>query len=118
MSGKRKSEQSPTEATPPPPSGGIATAEPPATIAVVQWLISGASEHDVVEALRAKYPGTDARKTMAAVFEYFAHEGAPDADALRGFVLTAYRELYRRMLDIGDFDGARKVLKNITEVGL
>jgi hypothetical protein len=92
--------------------------QPPPAVAVVQWLITGASEHDVLEALHAKYPGADARKTMAAVRAHFAAEGNPDTDALRGWVLTGYRELYRRMLEVGDFDGARKVLKNITEVGL
>lgn len=84
----------------------------------MQWLISGASETDVLEALRAKYPAADTRATMAAVREHFAAEGTPDSDALRGWVLIAYRELYRRMLEVGDFDGARKVLKNITELGL
>lgn len=87
-------------------------------MAVIQWLITGASEADVLEALRAKYPSADVRGTMQAVREHLVAEGTPDADALRGWVLTAYRELYRRMLEVGDFDGARKVLKNITEVGL
>jgi hypothetical protein len=93
-------------------------AAPPAAVAVVQWLITGASEHDVLEALKAKYPTANARNTMIAVRDHFAAEGQPDTDALRGWVLVSYRELYRRMLEVGDFDGARKVLKNITEVSL
>jgi hypothetical protein len=91
---------------------------PPAPVAVVQWLVTGAGEHDVLQALAAKYPDADARQTMGAVRKYLAGEGNPDTDALRGWVLVAYRELYRRMLEVGDFDGARKVLKNITEVSL
>lgn len=94
------------------------TPAPPPAVAVVQWLITGASEADVLDALRAKYPNADARKTMAAVRAHFAAEGQPDTDALRGWVLASYRELYRRMLEVGDFDGARKTLKNITEVSL
>jgi len=120
MSGKRKSETSLTEVTPTQPHGGTSTDEaaPPPPIAVIQWLISGASEHDVLEALRAKYPASDHRETMALVRAHLASEGTPDSDALRGWVLVSYRELYRRMLEVGDFDGARKVLKNITEIGL
>ena len=119
-SGKRKNARLLTAPTPAPPHGGTDTDEPqpPAAIAVVQWLVSGASETDVLEALRVKYPGGDAREIMAAVRDHFAAEGQPDTDALRGWVLIAYRELYRRMLEVGDFDGARKVLKNITETGL
>ena len=91
---------------------------PPAAAAIVQWLLTGASEQDVLEALRAKYPEADAGATLAAVRERLTAEGTPDTDALRGWVLLSYRELYRRMLEVGDFDGARKVLKNITEVTL
>ena len=91
---------------------------PPAAAAIVQWLLTGASEQDVLEALRAKYPDADAGATLAAVRERLTAEGTPDTDALRGWVLLSYRELYRRMLEVGDFDGARKVLKNITEVTL
>jgi len=101
----------PAELPPPPPP-------PPAPVAVVQWLISGASEHDVLEALRARYPGADVQATMAAVADHLAAEGQPNGDALRGWALVCYRELYRRMLEVGDFDGARKVLKNITDIGL
>jgi hypothetical protein len=95
-----------------------AEADPPPAVAVVQWLITGASEHDVLEALKAKYPDADTMKTLAAVRRHFAAEGQPDTDALRGWVLASYRELYRRMIEVGDFDGARKTLKNITEVSL
>jgi hypothetical protein len=101
-----------------PPATVSPAPKPPPAVAVVQWLITGASEYDVLEALQAQYPGADARKTMAAVRAHFGAEGNPDTDALRGWVLTSYRELYRRMLEVGDFDGARKVLKNITEIGL
>lgn len=94
------------------------TPTPPAPVAVVQWLISGASEHDVLEALRARYPDADPQATMAAVADHLAAEGQPNGHALRGWALVCYRELYRRMLEVGDFDGARKVLKNITEIGL
>jgi len=102
-----------------PPTAVTTTPEPPPpAVAVVQWLITGASEHDVLEALRAKYPHADARKTLEAVRAHFAAEGNPDTDALRGWVLVSYRELYRRMLEVGDFDGARKCLKDISGVSL
>jgi hypothetical protein len=94
------------------------TTQPPATVAVLQWLVTGASEYDVLEALRAKYPTADPVATLSRVRDHLADEGRPSTDALRGWVLVSYRELYRRMLEVGDFDGARKVLKNITEIGL
>lgn len=88
---------------------------PPAAAAVVEWLLSGVSEAEVLEALRSKYPEADPAATLAVVRDHLAREGTPDADALRGWVLLAYRDLYRRLLDNDDLEGARKVLKNITE---
>lgn len=90
-------------------------ARQPAPVAVVHWLLTGASENDVLEALRSKYPDADAPATLAAVRDHLTREGTPDTDALRGWVLLSYRELYRRMLEVGDCDGARKVLKDITQ---
>lgn len=87
----------------------------PAAAAVVEWLVSGITEAEVLESLRSKYPDADPASTLAAVRDHFAREGTPDVDALRGWVLLSYRELYRRLLDNDDLEGARKVLKNITE---
>ena len=88
---------------------------PPAAAAVVEWLLSGVSEAEVVESLRSRYPDADAAATLAAVRHHLTAEGTPDPDALRGWVLLSYRELYRRMLDNDDLEGARKVVKNISE---
>ncbi len=107
------------------PIGGTATGEPgtlaprpPAPVAVLEWLLTGASETDILAALRARYPEADPAETLASVRDTLTAEGQPDALALRGWLLLSYRELYRRMLEVGDFDGARKVLKNISETGL
>ena len=103
---------------PTPVAHGTTTAPPPPAVAVIQWLITGASEHDILQALHQKYPKANATSVLAAVRDHFTAEGQPDTDALRGWVLASYRELYRRMLEVGDFDGARKALKNISEVSL
>ncbi len=72
----------------------------PANLEISTWT---AASTDVSQALAM----------IAAGRDHLAREGTPDTDALRGFVLLAHRELYRRMLEVGDFDGARKVLKDI-----
>jgi hypothetical protein len=93
--------------------------KPPAVQAVVRWLISGADEAEVLASLAAQYPGTDAKKMMAAVRDALVVEGTPDTDALRGWAIASYRDIYRRMLQDDDLVGAAKVLKNLTDlVGL
>ena len=93
----------------------LATVPPPA-LQVVEWLLSGATEAQIAEALSAKYPGACPEQTMAEVRQQLAAAGNPDADAVRGWALLAYRSIYRRMLEVGDFDGARKIIKEITSL--
>ena len=93
------------------------TPTPPPALAVVDWLLSGASEQQVAEALAAKYPGTDARRVLGQVQHQLAAAGQPNADAVRGWCLLAYRRLFQQMLAVGDFNGCRQVVKEISVLG-
>ena len=92
----------------------LAPSTPPLSeTVVVEWLLTGASESQVREALLEKYPGADHEKGMATAYAYLRTAGQPNVDAVRGWALLCYRNLYQRMLQIGDYDGCRKVLKEI-----
>jgi len=98
----------------PEAAGAIEKAAPPATAAVVEWLLTGASEQQVAEALAVKYPEADAKKVMGQVQQYLQGAGRPNADAVRGWAVMCYRKLYQEMLRVGDFNGCRQVIKEIT----
>jgi hypothetical protein len=51
------------------------------------------------------------------VQEHLTAAGNPSPDAVRGWSLLAYRKLYAQMLAVGDFDGCRKVIREITLIG-
>ena len=93
------------------------TPTPPPALAVVDWLLSGASEQQVAEALAQRYPGSDARQILAQVQQQLAAAGNPNADAVRGWCLLSYRKLYAQMLAVGDFNGCRQVVKEIAQLG-
>jgi len=38
----------------------------------------------------------------------------PDVNAVKGWAIMSYRSLYQKMLATGDYDGCRKVIKEIT----
>lgn len=38
----------------------------------------------------------------------------PNADSVRGWCLPSYRKLYAEMLQVGDFNGCRQVIKEIS----
>jgi hypothetical protein len=96
----------------------LATAPtPPPALAVIDWLLSGASEQQIREALAQRYPGTDARSVLSQVQQQLAAAGNPNADAVRGWCLLSYRRLYQQMLAVGDFNGCRQVVKEISVLG-
>jgi hypothetical protein len=93
------------------------TATPPPALQVLDWLLSGATETQVAEALAAKYPGCNRRQIMAEVQQQLAAAGNPSTDAVRGWALLSLRKIYPNMLQVGDFDGARKCIVEITRLG-
>lgn len=102
-------------------AGGMTKAEPsamqrrpPPALAVVDWLLTGASEQQVREALETNYPDADANQIMASVKSHLSAAGNPDTSAVKGWAIMAYRSLYQKMLATGDYDGCRKVIKEIT----
>ena len=93
---------------------GAIQRKPPPALAVVDWLLTGASEQQVREALETNYPEADAGKIMESVKVHLAAAGNPDANAVKGWAIMAYRALYQKMLTTGDYDGCRKIIKEIT----
>ena len=93
---------------------GAIQCKPPPALAVVDWLLTGASEQQVREALQANYPDANAGEVMGSVQVHLAAAGNPDANAVKGWAIMAYRSLYQKMLATGDYDGCRKIIKEIT----
>lgn len=89
---------------------------PPAPLAVVAWLLRGANESQVAEALRAEYPRARHDQTMQQVQEHLAAAGQPDPVAVRGWALLSLRQIYQRQLEAGDYDGCRKSIAEIIKI--
>lgn len=93
----------------------IATSPPPALV-VIDWLLTGASEQQIREALSEKYPDVNAAEVMVEVQTQLQAAGRPNTDAVKGWALMAYRKIYQQMLQIGDYAGALKAVKEITNL--
>lgn len=91
-------------------------AKRPPAMMVVDWLVTGATEQQIREALAEKYPEADPGQVMSDVQEQLAIAGRPDADAVRGWVLMAYRQLFAEMKQVGDFKGALQAAKEIYNI--
>lgn len=93
----------------------IATSPPPALV-VIDWLLTGASEQQIREALSEKYPDVNASEVMVEVQTQLQAAGRPNTDAVKGWALMAYRKIYQQMLQTGDYAGALKAVKEITNL--
>ncbi len=82
---------------------------------IKQWVITGHDEHDVREAIADKFPGMDPDAALSEIVVYLSEAGQASGDVVRGFCLEAYREIYSRMMGIGDFANAARVIKELSK---
>jgi hypothetical protein len=88
-------------------------------IQVKTWIIEGQQAGDILESIAENYPKQTPLDLLKAVCEDLANEAAEmDEDMVRGFLLNAYRELYRRAFEINDFNSALAALRAFERVTL
>lgn len=78
---------------------------------VIAWLIEGNTNQDICENL-----GLNEREAVylfEAAAQYFATVADSDPSVLHGFCLDATREMYRRLVQIGDYPNALRALKQL-----
>lgn len=102
-----------TPATPGPSQQLTAPPELTVEQQTILWLLEGHRDHDVEAALKARYPGIDAKKILEKTMEHFAAISEADPRVIRGWCLEAYQELYRRMVSIGDYANALRAVKEL-----
>lgn len=108
MARRKKSEAEPgTALIVPPPAPS-----PAAVLQVRTWIVEGQQAADIVESIRETFPGEKPEAVLPAALAELRSEFAKlDASTARGFLLNAYRELYRRAFEISDFANALAALR-------
>lgn len=84
--------------------------------AVMKWVLQGATERDIREAIEKSFPGEDPPALLAAVIGDLEKAASCPPDVLIGWCFEATREMYRRMVEIGDYPGALRAVKQILEL--
>lgn len=65
------------------------------------------------EALAAQYPNANIDEVIVAASHHFEIVAFSDQRVIVGWALESCRELYRRMVDCGDYSGALKALSEM-----
>lgn len=124
MRSKGSSKKKCKPATPPPepPAQPIERPEPPvagdavATRQILEWMVAGHSDKDILEAVAATFPGRPADELLGRAVDHLAAAAKCPRDVLMGFALEAYRDLYRRLREIGDYQGAMKAVAALVKL--
>ena len=82
----------------------------------VRWLLTGARDAEVIEAIQSTWPDQELRPLLAAAADQLAESGKFEALVVRGWCFEATKELYRKMVEIGDFSGALRAVKQLREL--
>lgn len=112
---------SPADAVPtepaPPATGLAAPAESMDRVEqTIRWLLTGARDADVLEAIRTTWPDQEVKPLIAAAVEQLAQSGKFDRLVVRGWCFEVTKDLYRRMTEIGDFAGALRAVKQMWDL--
>lgn len=75
--------------------------------------MDGHDEIAIRDALKQLHPDIDQDAALNEAVAELKEDGKVDPDVIRGWALRAFRDLYRRQLEIGDFDGCRKSMREI-----
>jgi hypothetical protein len=79
-------------------------------------MLQGNSETDILETIATHFPQAEPRALIQEVMIQISNSGNVDPQIVKGFVFESARELYRRMLEIGDFANALKALKLLHDI--
>ena len=85
---------------------------------VVGVILEGHARRDILDWLSATHPddGRDPSEVYDAATEMIIQSYRVVKPALRGYVIAGLQEMYRRLVEIGDYAAAAKVLMSIEKI--
>ena len=81
--------------------------------AVVQWICSGHTLTDIEAAIASKMPQANKAEIIRAALEQIETSGQINETMVRGYAFESYKMLQAKMMEIGDYQGALKAVKEI-----
>jgi hypothetical protein len=99
---------------PPPPTPIAPVANPGRQ--VIEWMIAGQREADIEEAVATQFPRQSAKKLIEAAVDHFQEAAHCERNVILGWSMEAYRALYRKLLEIGDYHGAMKAVASLQKL--
>lgn len=83
---------------------------------VLKWVISGASDAEITEAVQQQWPDANVNELLAMASTRLRQAAKTNPKNILGWSMLATKMLYQKMVDIGDFSGALKAAKQLSEL--
>ena len=80
---------------------------------VYAWIIAGASEDQINEAVQATWPGQSPRPLIIAAMKRIASAATVDRECLVGWCIESTRAVYQQALEARDFGAALRAIKQL-----
>ena len=82
---------------------------------VFDWILSGASEFEIVQAVESTWPSASVKPLIVDAMQRIADSGCAEGDTLRGWCIEATRRVYQKSLEADDFPTALKAIRQLAE---
>lgn len=79
------------------------------------WILDGASEHDISEAVKATWPDADAKPLIVAAIASLTKAGEVDPSLVRGWCIEATRKVYAAAVAVADHQTSLRAIRQIEE---
>lgn len=83
---------------------------------VIKWIASGATEHDIAEAIAEQWPDAEAAPLIVTAMTKISESADANPDLVRAWCFEAAREVYRQAAGSGDWGAALRAIKLIREL--
>ena len=94
---------------------GLAKPLDPAST-VFDWIIEGASEHELVEKIQTTWPDLKIKPMIVAAFMRISKDADADLSTVYGWCIQASRRVYQKALEASDFGAALRAIKQIRDI--
>jgi hypothetical protein len=83
---------------------------------VATWIIGGACEHDVAQAVETTWPDAKPKPLIVEAMKRIAKSADADPAIVKGWAIEATRSIYQKALEVADHQTALRALKQIVEL--
>jgi len=83
---------------------------------ILKWMLAGESEFKICQAIADNWPLCEAGPLIQAAVDELQKSSESDPDIVNGWCFQATRFLYNQMIQVGDFSGALRAVKQMSDL--